>query len=155
MNNTIDDEEQVARILFAPSFICDGKVSPTAFRWEVLPSGHVEDYISVLRNDGNDLAQQSEHFRPRVAGDQRYGYALLPISGIKGLDSEFENRKVEILAKPSTKLANHAGVYVFFDDVKVTALTPVSADIMLIQKELSLLCGEPIPFEGEMATRQK
>ena len=146
MNNTISNEEQVARIIFAPSFICDGKVSPTAFRWEVLPSGLAEDYISVLRNDGSDFCKQSEHFRPRTIGDQRYGYALIPVGGIRQLDTEFANRKVEVIAKPSKSLPNHAGIYAYFDKNKVTAATPVSADIMLLQKELAQLCSVPIKF---------
>lgn len=147
MSTTIDNGEQVARIIFSPSFICDGKVSPTAFRWEILPSGQVEDYISVLRNDGSDFNEQSEHFRPRTEGDCRYGYALIQVRDIRNLDTEFEERNVELMAKPSKKLPNHAGIFAYFNKVKVTAMTPVSADLMLLQKELALLCSSPIPFK--------
>jgi len=44
----VSNEESVARIIFSPSYIFQGRVSPTAFRWFVLPSGHAENYISVL-----------------------------------------------------------------------------------------------------------
>ena len=47
--NEINDEEQVARILFSPSHIYEGRVSPKAFKLEMLKNG-AEDYISVLRN---------------------------------------------------------------------------------------------------------
>ena len=45
--NEINDEEQVARILFSPSHIYEGRVSPKAFKLEMLKNG-AEDYISVL-----------------------------------------------------------------------------------------------------------
>ena len=44
----IADDEKVARILFSPSHIYKGRVSPKAFKLEKLKSG-AEDYISVLR----------------------------------------------------------------------------------------------------------
>ena len=47
--NRVASEESVARVIFSPSYIFKGRVSPTAFRWDVLPSGDAEDYISVLR----------------------------------------------------------------------------------------------------------
>lgn len=56
----VDSKEHVARIIFSPSYIYNGRVSPTAFRWEISPSGKAEDYISVLRDDGSDLKAESE-----------------------------------------------------------------------------------------------
>lgn len=44
----IADEEKVARILFSPSHVYKGQVSPKAFKLEKLKSG-AEDYISVLK----------------------------------------------------------------------------------------------------------
>ncbi len=72
----IADDEKVARILFSPSHICEGRVSPKAFKLEMLRGG-AEDYISVLRCEGKLLADASSTFRPRTAGDVRYGYTFL------------------------------------------------------------------------------
>lgn len=55
----ISSEEQVARIIFSPSYIHQGRVAPTAFRWEVLPSGDVEDYISVLRSSFDQIEENT------------------------------------------------------------------------------------------------
>lgn len=60
----IEDEEQVARILFSPSHIYHGRVSPKAFRLEHLKNS-AEDDISVLRDEEAQLEQVSE-FSDRV-----------------------------------------------------------------------------------------
>ena len=43
----IADEEKVARILFSPSHVYNGRVSPKAFKLEKLKSG-AEDYIMQI-----------------------------------------------------------------------------------------------------------
>lgn len=65
--NEINDEEQVARILFSPSHIYEGRVSPKAFKLEMLKSG-AEDYISVLRNKADELDDISSIFRYDFTG---------------------------------------------------------------------------------------
>ena len=75
----VEDEEKVARVIFSPSYIYKGRVSPTAFKWDVLPSGDSEDYISVLRDDGGDLTEQSKGLRPRVKGVQKSLYQIIKI----------------------------------------------------------------------------
>ena len=42
---------------------------------------------------------------------------------------------------------NHAGIVADIDKERVTALTPVSPEVMMIQKELANLCGEIIKFK--------
>ena len=134
----ISDEEQVARILFSPSHIYEGRVSPKAFKLEMLKSG-AEDYISVLRNNANELDEMSGVFRPRTEGDTRYGYTFLNVSDVRDLDDEFENRGVSILAKPSKRLPSHAGIYLSLDG-KIQTAKDISPDIDYFQKELSMLC---------------
>ena len=73
----VGGEESVARIIFSPSYIYNGRVAPTAFRWDVLPSGNAEDYISVLRGDVSNLEIETRHFKARIEGDERYGYAFI------------------------------------------------------------------------------
>ena len=70
-SDIVGSEENVARIIFSPSYIFDGRVAPTAFRWEILPSGTTEDYISVLRGDTSNLDSDTRHFKARTKGDVR------------------------------------------------------------------------------------
>ena len=114
----IADEEKVARILFSPSHVYKGQVSPKAFKLEKLKSG-AEDYISVLRYNisvlrynADQLDSVSAVFQPRTKGDSRYGYTFLNARDVRNLDYEFSNRKVELLPKPSKRLPLHAGISV-------------------------------------------
>ena len=134
----IDKNEQVARILFSPSHIYEGRVSPKAFKLEMLKGG-AEDYISVLRYDAEELEEVSAIFRPRVVGDQRYGYTFLMAKDIFELDEEFSNREVNLLPKPSKRLPFHAGIFLSLDG-KLQTANDLSSEIDYFQKELAMLC---------------
>lgn len=134
----IDKNEQVARILFSPSHIYEGRVSPKAFKLEMLRGG-AEDYISVLRYDADELENVSSIFRPRVVGDQRYGYTFLVAKDIFDLNEEFSNREVSLLPKPSKRLPFHAGIFLSLDG-KLQTANDLSPEIDYFQKELAMLC---------------
>lgn len=51
VNEYVADDEQLARIIFSPSMIFEGAVSPSAFNLVRLKSGTDEDYVSVNRMD--------------------------------------------------------------------------------------------------------
>lgn len=141
MNKTIDkiaDEEQVARILFSPSHIYHGRVSPRAFRLEHLKNS-AEDYISVLRDEESQLESVSTFFRPRTDGDVRFGYTLLDVSEIRSLDKEMEERSVLLKPKPSKRLPWHAGIYLYLDG-KLQTADDLSPDIDYFLKEVSMIC---------------
>lgn len=142
--NYISEEENVARILFSPSHIYAGRVSPRAFRLERLKGG-AEDYISVLRDEEDKLEVVSEYFRPRVKGDQRYGYTLLNAKEIRYLDNEFKERNMQLLPKPSKRLPWHAGIFLYMDG-KLQTADDISSDIDYFQKELAMLCDAPHKF---------
>ena len=145
----VSDEENVARVIFSPSYIYNGRVAPTAFRWNVLPSGDAEDYISVLRGDVSNLEIDTRHFKARVEGDVRYGYALLRVRSIReiGKDNATSvDTKVDVLSFPSKLRPNHAGIVVEIDNKRVTALSPISPEVMMVQKELALRCSEIVSF---------
>ena len=145
----IEDDENVARIIYSPSYIENGKVAPTAFRWEYMPSGKAEDYISVLRdNEGYDLEAQSRCMRARNPNDTRYGYALLKAGDIRELNNKIK-QTICLEPKPSKKHKNHAGIAVYLnDDNKVTADTPsTTPELMFIQKQLAILCTNIIMFK--------
>ena len=145
----VGDEESVARIIFSPSYICNGRVAPTAFRWNILPSGAAEDYISVLRGDVSNLEIETRHFKVRVEGDERYGYTLLRVGRIREIgigNDEGIDAKVDVLSFPSKHHPNHAGIVVDIAKERVTALTPVSPEVMMVQKELALRCSGIVKF---------
>ena len=139
--NRVASEESVARVIFSPSYIFKGRVSPTAFRWDVLPSGDAEDYISVLRQGNVGLREQTEKFKPRIEGDSRYGYALLKVSEIRAIGNSGlfdDDVSVDVLPYPTKRHRNHAGIRVSIGNKVVTALTPLCSDIIVIQKELAM-----------------
>jgi hypothetical protein len=140
------DCERVARILFAPSYICDGRVAPTAFRWYIMKGGKAEDYISVLRDSGHDMNEMSLRFRPRDEGDERYGYAWLKVRSVRNLSGVMKDTTVKLIPYPSQKLPNHAGIEVCIGGHKVDAHTPPTPEVMMVQKFLANLCSRPIKF---------
>lgn len=146
----VSDDEKVARVIFSPSYIFNGRVAPTAFRWEVLPSGDAENYISVLRcNTEDNIDEQTKNFRARTEGDTRFGYAVLLTKSIRDIKNNpvLENHVgIDVLPFPSKRLPNHAGIVVDVDNNKVTATTPVTPEIMFIQKTLAALCSDIIRF---------
>lgn len=126
-------QESCSRLL-----IYKGRVSPKAFELEKLKSG-AEDYISVLRYNVDQLDSVSAVFRPRTKGDSRYGFTFLNVLDVRNLDYEFNNRRVELLPKPSKRLPLHAGIFLSIDGRLQTA-DDVSPDIDFFQKELAMLC---------------
>ena len=147
--NIVDGKEQVARIIFSPSYICNGRVAPTAFRLEVLPSGDVEDYISVLRGSTDSLSQQSRHIRARTEGDSRYGYALMRVTDIRNVGKGnllIDELYVDVRAFPSKAHPNHAGIEATIYGNKITAFSPITPEIMMLQKSLAMLCSDIVKF---------
>ena len=136
--NDVSDDERVARILFSPSHIYEGHVSPKAFKLEILKSG-AEDYISVLRYDAEQLDAVSSNFCSRTKGDTRYGYTFLNVCDIRKLDHEIYSRRVTVLPKPSKRLPFHAGIFLTIDG-RVQTANDISPDIDYFQKELAMLC---------------
>ena len=143
----VSSEENVARIIFSPSFIFGGRVSPTAFRWEILPSGTVEDYISVLRGNTSKLDAATRFFKARNKGDSRYGYALLNVSDIRNLKILPNNNvSVDVKSYPSKTFPFHAGIIADIDGKRVTAVTDITPEIMMLQKRLAMICSEIVKF---------
>lgn len=146
-SNRVDSEERVARIIFSPSYIYNGRVAPTAFRWEVLPSGDAEDYVSVLRGCSNSLEEDTRFFRPRTKGDMRYGYTLLNVGEVRNMENILHgNISADVLPYPSKNFPGHAGIVADIDEERVTAFTPITPELMMLQKELAQLCSEIVKF---------
>lgn len=146
-SDIVGSEENVARIIFSPSYIFDGRVSPTAFRWEILPSGTEEDYISVLRGDVSNLDAETRSFKARKEGDTRYGYTLLNVGKIRNIRVIFEQKvNADVMAFPSKKFPSHAGIVANIDGRRVTAINMITPEVMMLQKKLAMLCSEIVRF---------
>ena len=103
----------------------------------------------MLRGKTELLIEQTKNFKARTVGDVRYGYALLNVEKVRqiGHDNAFGiSTSVDVLAYPTKTHPNHAGIVVTIEDHKVTALSPTTPEIMMVQKALASLCSEIVKF---------
>lgn len=81
----IDDSEPISRILFTPSMVDNGCVSPTAFELNDLPKGP-EKYVSLfLLNIFEPTKDNCIHLHARKEGDKLYGHAVSIIDKCKNI----------------------------------------------------------------------
>lgn len=104
----IGDSEPIFRILFCPSMVVDGCVSPTAFELDDLERGP-ETYISLfLISIFPPTKENCINFRARRAGDSLYGYATSFINKCK--DIAYDG--ISLLFKMHDKsTAGHIGMH--------------------------------------------
>ncbi len=76
---TIDGEEEIARIIFSPSMVVGGNVAPSAFFLVKLRGDKPEGYLSVWRLALKVPNRENVKFPPRIQGDTLYGYAELNV----------------------------------------------------------------------------
>lgn len=147
----VADEEDLARVLFSPSFFVEGRIAPTAFLCNILKSGSVEDYVSVTRyQDGLDVDALSEKYKPRVEGDERYGYTLLNTGKARAIKIKADKEcRVDVKGHPSKGNPLHAGIHIYLDGVNIDANTPDCNEIMAVRKHLTMICSKPIQFSGK------
>lgn len=105
----IMEEEDVARIIFSPSMIMNGNVSPSAFFMDELPRGP-ERYVSVWRAFYRTPTMENVTFGARKGGDSLAGYAII---GVWVCHSTcYEDYKTQIKPHPSKSNPAHAGIHV-------------------------------------------
>ncbi len=104
----IDDSEPISRILFCPSMVDNGCVSPTAFELNDLPGGP-EKYVSLfLLNIFQPTKENCVGFNVRKDGDKLYGHAVSIINKCK----DITNDGISILFKRHDKnTAGHIGLH--------------------------------------------
>lgn len=107
----VAETEEVARILFSPSMVNEGRISRNAFFLEFLKSGEWEDYLSVWRTLYRIPTRENVNFPPRTLGDKVYGYAALTVSTIHAQDVLDCTARV----KRMTKKKNHYHVGIFYE----------------------------------------
>ena len=79
---TVDDAELIDRVLYEPSFFCEGRLAPSAFAL----TGKDETYISVFRNSYYNL-EDIKLPNPRKSGDSVAGIARLKTLEVKAITS--------------------------------------------------------------------
>ena len=152
MEDLINDREDVARVLFFPSFFqgedsplySDGVLSPTAFKLQILKSGAPEASISVLRTMIASFIHDIARLTPRTPSDFKYGYALLNVGQVRRIQiPSNHNIEIEVLPSASRHLHSHAEIVVRIDGDIVTAeADPI--EIIRFRKKLARLASERI-----------
>ena len=151
-NLTISNEEDVARVLFYPSFfneddnplISDGVLSPTAFKLQVLKSGEAEKSISVLRTLVDSFSHDMAKLSPRQASDYKYGYTLLNVGEVRAVRIP-TTKKVDISVdySNSKRLPSHSEIMLKLDDKTVTAFDE-PMEVIRFRKKLSRIASKRI-----------
>ena len=123
--NFVADQEDVARMLFSPLFICDGILSQKAFTLEVASN---ESYISVLRSSISTFEADMEGIKKE--GYTLYGYALLNVGEIRGIRIEYsEPLCLDVLPRNAGKRKSHAGIFATVGNTRVKGGMPQTVAI--------------------------
>ena len=130
----VDDAELIDRIVFEPSFFCEGRLAPSAFAL----TGKGETYISVFRNryyNINDIKLPS----PRTPGDKPAGIAQLVTRAVRAITSPIPANSLSLTveAKATKAFPFHAGIFTTIDGVSINSgKSHTSPLFMYVQKEL-------------------
>lgn len=130
--NFVANEEDVARMLFSPLFICDGILSQKAFTLEAAVK---ETYISVLRPAIDSFITDMEGIRKE--GNTLYGYALLNVEAIRNIRIDYpEEATLVVLPRNAGKRKSHAGIFASIGKKKVRGGAPQTVARMLLRMKL-------------------
>ena len=118
MNEVIADSELVARMIFPPQMIDEGKVLPAAF---VLRPSINEEYLSVLRISVDTFNRDMKKI---LFGRKRsfYGFAVMNVSEIHAIRLKAGNSSLtcNVRAVDNEQLKSHAGIFIILDGKAVT-----------------------------------
>ncbi len=131
--DSVANEELIDRILYEPSFFCEGRLAPSAFA--LTQKG--ETYISVFRNCYY-CAKDIKFPKPRSKGDTVAGIAQLVTGEVRAISSPNPSVKLsmDVHARPAT-FPFHAGVFTTINGVVVNNGNAHTIPLNLyVQKEL-------------------
>ena len=118
INTTIDNHELVARIIFPPQMILEGKVMPAAF---ILRPSINEEYLSILRIS---VSTFNHDIKKIIYGRKRsfYGYAVMNVGEIHAINLLEEGHCAKCLVKAvdADLFQSHGGIFIILDDKQVT-----------------------------------
>ena len=152
ISDIINDAEDVARVLFYPSFFhpnasplfSQGVLSPTAFKLQILKSGEAESSISVLRTVIDTFNMDVARLTPRKPYDQKYGYALLNVGEIRNIKiPTLRQVVISVESSRSKRLKSHAEIILKIDGHIVTALDE-SMELIRFRKKLARIASSRI-----------
>lgn len=130
----VANEELIDRILYEPSFFCEGRLAPSAF--SLTQKG--ETYISVFRNSYY-CAKDITFPKPRSKGDTVAGIAQLVTGEVRAITSPNPSvdLSLDVQAKPTKSFPFHAGAFTIIDGVAVKNGNAHTIPLyMYVQKEL-------------------
>lgn len=103
----INNEENIARVVFSPLMVEDGEVSPSAFFLRDLKSP--EDYVSVFRHNYIEPTIENVSMIHPPKGNSIYGYALLNVGVCRGIS--YREIMIDVLPHPNKSNPYHAGIH--------------------------------------------
>lgn len=130
--NEINDEENIARVVFSPMMVEDGDVSPTAFNLRDLKKP--EEYISVFRHDYLVPTIKNVSMIHPPENNTIYGYALLNVGICRNVS--FKDIMTDVLYHPSKSNIYHAGIHFSKSgtDIKGSCIDP---DFIIVTQMLA------------------
>lgn len=102
------NEENVARAIFSPRMIIDGRLIPAAFE---LREAINESYLSVLRTS-IDTWEEEMNLIPQRKNRQLYGYALMNVGEIRTL--KLTDVVYGVKPFPTESMKSHAGITISY-----------------------------------------
>lgn len=105
--NMVADEEHIARVVFSPSMVVDGKLAPTAFRLRMLGSGP-EAYVSVWRQDYIIPTKENTKNINPPEENTLFGYASIKVGECRSV--KLGSVTVDVKSYPNKKNPYHAGI---------------------------------------------
>lgn len=106
MSGIINNQENVARVLFSPRMIVDGKIQPEAFR---LRDSINEDYLSVMRMAFPTWKKDVGRI-PQRKNRKLYGYAEMNVGEISGI--RLKGVRYDVRECPQSSFSSHAGIFI-------------------------------------------
>lgn len=103
----ISNDEDIARVVFSPSMVEDGEISPSAFFLRDLRIP--EDYVSVFRHNYIVPTLENVSMIHPPKDNSIYGYALLKVSFCRQVSHK--DIVLSVLSHPSKSNPFHAGIH--------------------------------------------
>lgn len=103
----VANEETIARVVFSPSMVVNGKLAPTAFRMRNLGSGP-ETYVSVWRQDFIVPTKENTSNINPPEENVLYGYASIKVGECRSIS--LGGVTVDVKSYPNKRNPYHAGI---------------------------------------------
>lgn len=141
-NDAVNNDEELARVMFSPSMLHGNEVSPSAFNMTHLPNGD-ETYVSVNRLKYGPVTKESViKIKPRNQGDEVCGYAQINTGKIRSVKTD--KITIDVKPRPSKYNKSHAGIFYTQDNKLIKGICE-SIDFLQVTTMLAKI-SKHIPF---------